>query len=101
MKPLRGFAVRGGSLDQNRIIWDGINMYHKGHLFGMLSAFNPNSTSEVVFHNKGTHSKFGERASSVIDISIRKFCSGYRFTVGMGINGINADAYIESPLIKG
>ena len=30
-----GFAVRGGSLDQNRIIWDGITMYHKGHLFGM------------------------------------------------------------------
>ena len=94
-----GFAVRGGSLDQNRIIWDGINMYHKGHLFGMLSAFNHNSTSEVVFHNKGTHSKFGERASSVIDISSVNSVTD-TFTVGMGINGINADAFLESPLIK-
>ena len=94
-----GFAVRGGSLDQNRIIWDGINMYHKGHLFGMLSAFNPNSTSEVVFHNKGTHSRFGERASSVINIVSGNSIAN-RFTVGMGVNGINADVYLESPLIK-
>ena len=65
----------------------------------MLSAFNPNSTSEVVFHNKGTHSKFGERASSVIDISSVNSVSD-TFTVGMGINGINADAFLESPLIK-
>ena len=74
-------------------------MYHKGHLFGMLSAFNPNSTSEVVFHNKGTHSRFGERASSVINIVSGNSIAN-RFTVGMGVNGINADVYLESPLIK-
>ncbi len=94
-----GFTVRGGALDQNRIIWDGINMYHKGHLFGMLSAFNPNSTSEVIFHNKGTHSRFGERVSSVIDIySTNRIAD--RFKAGFGVNGINADVFIETPIIK-
>lgn len=94
-----GFTVRGGSLDQNRIIWDGINMYHKGHLFGMLSAFNPNSTSDVIFHNKGTHSRFGERVSSVIDISSMNSITD-KFVVGIGVNGINVDAYLEAPIIE-
>lgn len=94
-----GFTVRGGSLDQNRIIWDGINMYHKGHLFGMLSAFNPNSTSDVIFHNKGTHSRFGERVSSVIDISSVNSIAD-KFVVGIGVNGINVDAYLEAPIIE-
>jgi hypothetical protein len=94
-----GFTVRGGAMDQNRVIWDGINMYHKGHLFGMLSAFNPNSTSKVIFHNKGTHSRFGERVSSVIDISSINQVSD-RFKVGIGINGINTDVYLETPIIK-
>jgi len=94
-----GFTVRGGSLDQNRIIWDGINMYHKGHLFGMLSAFNPNSTSDVIFHNKGTHSRFGERVSSVIDISSVNSITD-KFVVGIGVNGINVDAYLEAPIIE-
>lgn len=94
-----GFTVRGGAMDQNRVIWDGINIYHKGHLFGMLSAFNPNSTRKVIFHNQGTHSRFGERASSVIDISsINQITDDFK--VGLGVNGINSDIYIEAPIIK-
>ncbi len=94
-----GFTVRGGAYDQNRLIWNGINMYHKGHLFGMLSAFNPNSTSNVIFHKKGTHSRFGERISSVIDIySADRIADRYK--VGLGINGINADFFVEAPIIN-
>lgn len=94
-----GFTVRGGAMDQNRVIWDGVNIYHKGHLFGMISAFNPNSTRKVIFHNQGTHSRFGERASSVIDISSINQVSN-SFKAGLGVNGINADAYVELPIIK-
>ncbi len=94
-----GFTVRGGSTDQNRIIWDGINMYHKGHLFGMLSGFNPTITQKVLFYNKGTPSQYGERVSSVIDISSNNYVRN-KFTVGAGINGINADFFMEVPLLK-
>jgi hypothetical protein len=41
-------------------------MYHKGHLFGMISPFNPNATKKVTFINKGSNPRYGERASSVI-----------------------------------
>ena len=33
--------VRGGTNDQNLLLWDGIKMYQSGHFFGLISAFNP------------------------------------------------------------
>ncbi len=94
-----GFTVRGGNTDQNRIIWNGINIYHKGHLFGMLSAFNPSITQEVLFYNKGTPPQYGERISSVIDLTSNNYVKN-KVTIGAGINGINTDFYAEIPILK-
>ncbi|MBX2829006.1 MAG: TonB-dependent receptor [Flavobacteriaceae bacterium] len=94
-----GFNVRGGRADQNRILWDGINIYHKGHLFGMISAFNPNRIEDVQFQNKGTHPRYGERLSSVVSISSGRNISD-RFSGGIGINGVGADAYLDVPILK-
>ncbi|MDG5492956.1 TonB-dependent receptor [Psychroserpens sp. SPM9] len=94
-----GYLVRGGKMDQNRIIWDGINMYHKGHLFGMISPFNPNVTKTVDFINKGTHPRYGERASSVINMSTGTNIEN-QFKAQLGVNGIYGDAVIEAPIIK-
>jgi len=94
-----GIFVRGGASDQNRLIWDGINIYHKGHLFGMISPLNPNVTSEIKFINKGSHARYGERLSSVIDISSNTSISN-QVKAEMGFNGVNADAIIELPLIE-
>jgi len=71
-----GLYIRGGTADQNLILWDGIRMYHPGHLFGMISGFNPNVKQTVYYQNKGTNAKFGERISSVIDIQSKEI----RFT---------------------
>jgi len=94
-----GLSVRGGTSDQNRIIWDGINIYHKGHLFGMVSAFNPNIAENVTFYNKGTNAKFGERVSSVIDISTTDKIAK-NTSLEMGFNGIDFDMVLETPIIK-
>lgn len=94
-----GLIVRGGRSDQNRVTWDGMNTYHKGHLFGMISPFNPNSTRKVTFHNKGTHPRFGERISSVIEIESSSEIAN-RVRAGLGLNAINADAYVEVPILK-
>ena len=93
------FFVRGGASDQNRILWDGINIYHKGHLFGMISPLNPNVASDIKFINKGSHSRYGERVSSITDInSNSKVTSNVK--AELGINGLNADAIIEVPIIS-
>jgi len=66
-----GLHVRGGTSDQNLILWDGIRLYHPGHLFGMISGINPNVEQTVNFYNKATHPEYGERISSIIDIKTR------------------------------
>lgn len=93
------FFVRGGASDQNRLIWDGINIYHKGHLFGMISPINPNATSEIKFINKGSHVRYGERLSSVIDIASRSKISK-DIKAEIGFNGISGDVLLEIPIIK-
>ena len=46
--------VRGGTNDQNLMIWDNIKMYHSGHFFGLISAYNPNITNKVIVTKNGT-----------------------------------------------
>jgi len=94
-----GLYIRGGSSDQNLILWDGIRMYHPGHLFGMISGFNPNVTQTVNYQNKATHPKFGERLSSVIDIQSTDKIED-QWKVDAGINALNADVYIKAPIVK-
>lgn len=94
-----GLIVRGGKLDQNRLLYDHINIYHNGHFFGMLSAFNPDMIAKVSFYNQGTHPKYDERVSSVIDLQTsNKIASKPSFSIG--INGINASAMAEFPIRK-
>ena len=94
-----GLHIRGGTPDQNLILWDGIRMYHPGHLFGMISGFNPNVEQTVHYYNKAASPKFGERISSIIDIkSSDKIQEDIK--VNAGINAVNADLYLRVPLLK-
>lgn len=94
-----GLHIRGSTPDQNLILWDGIRLYHPGHLFGMISAINPNVEQTVNYYNKATNPKFGERISSVIDIKTLDKISD-KAKVGAGINALNGDLYLQLPLIK-
>ena len=94
-----GLHIRGGTSDQNLFLWDGIRMYHPGHLFGMISGFNPNVEQTVTYYNKATNPKFGERISSVIDIKpTDKIIE--KLKIDAGVNALNADLYIRTPIIK-
>lgn len=89
--------VRGGTHDQNLILWDGIKMYQSGHFFGLVSAFNPYLTKEVNVSKNGTSVKFGDGVSSVIDMQLSNSLD-QDFKAGAGFNLINADAYAKIPL---
>ena len=43
--------IRGGSHDQNLILWDDIKMYQTGHFFGLISSFNPLMTQTATVIN--------------------------------------------------
>lgn len=89
--------VRGGTHDQNLILWDGIKMYQSGHFFGLVSAFNPNLTKEVNVSKNGTSVKFGDGVSSVIDMQ-QSNSLDQDFKAGAGFNLIHADAFAKVPL---
>ncbi len=91
--------VRGGTNDENSMLWDGIKMYHSGHFFGLISAYNPYLTNKVVVIKNGTSSEFSDGVSSTINM-LTKDEIGNSFSGGFGANLIHADGYLEIPISK-
>ncbi len=89
--------IRGGTNDQNLILWDGIKMYQSGHFFGLISAFNPYLTDKVTLIKNGTSAQYGDGVSGVLDIETKNEING-DFFGGAGFNLINGDIYGQVPL---
>ncbi len=95
-----GLYVRGGTPDQNLILFDGFTVYHVDHLFGFFSAFNSNAIKDVQLHKGGFDAKFGGRLSSVVELT-GKDGNTEQFNTGFGISLVSFNAFIESPFAKG
>lgn len=91
--------VRGGTNDQNLVLWDNIKMYHSGHFFGLISAYNPNLTSKVVVSKNGTSAEYSDGVSSTINMQTKDVVNNV-FSGGGGINLISADVFLEIPITK-
>lgn len=91
--------IRGGTHDETSILWDDIKMYQSGHFFGLISAFNPDLTKSVTVQKNGTHPRFGEGVSGLIDMRSENTISS-SFSGGVGFNLINTQAFAEIPLSK-
>ena len=93
-----GLHIRGGSPDQNLVLFDGIKMYQSGHFFGLISSFNPYVTQKISLYRGGTRAKYGDRVGGVLDISSGENIPN--FEAGFGVNMTHADAYIKTPLFE-
>lgn len=91
--------IRGGTHDQNLLLWDGIKMYQSGHFFGLISAFNPYTIKQINVYKNGSRAKYGDGISSIIDIQLPDDLDD-EFKAGAGFNLINADVYAKLPLSK-
>ena len=67
-----GFNVRGGSTDQNLILFNNATIYNPSHFFGMFSAFNPEVIKDIELYKSSIPTNYGGRLSSVLDISTRE-----------------------------
>ena len=94
-----GLNVRGGSADQNLILFNDATIYNPSHFFGMFAAFNPEVVNDVELFKSSVPAKYGGRLSSVLEINSRegnkKNISG---TAGIGL--LTSRLNIEGPLIK-
>ncbi|GLU43884.1 TonB-dependent receptor [Muricauda sp. NBRC 101325] len=89
--------VRGGTNDQNLVLWNGIKMYQSGHFFGLISAFNPYLTDEVTIYKNGTPAAYGDGVSGVIQMETNNHIA-QDWSGGAGFNLISGDLYAEIPV---
>ncbi len=89
--------IRGSAPDHNLILFDGFNVYHLDHFFGIFSAFNNNSIKNIQVFKGGFESKYGGRVGGVLDIT-GKSGSSEKPIYGLGINFIGINALAEVPI---
>jgi ferric enterobactin receptor len=92
-----GLYVRGGTPDQNLVLYDGFTVYHVDHLYGFFSAFNANALKDVQLYKGGFASRFGGRLSSVTEIT-GKDGNQKKFNIGGDLSLLSLNAYVEIPI---
>ncbi len=63
-------VVRGGLPDQNLVMINGVRLYNYLHLLGFIPFINGEMIKDVKFYKDNIPSKYGGRASSLIDITM-------------------------------
>lgn len=91
--------IRGGTNDQNLVLWDGIRMYQTGHFFGLISVFNPHFTKQFSLIKNGSSASLGGAVSGTIDIKTETEPIKAFSTAG-GLNLLGTDLELEIPLGK-
>ena len=64
-------AVRGGTPDQNLTVMDGVEIHNPFRLFGLVSAFNPETVERFELSAGGFGAAYGDRLSSLLVVDNR------------------------------
>ncbi len=89
--------VRGGDRGQNLILLDGMKLYNTNHVGGFLSLINSDVVKHVDVYKGGFPSRYGGRASSVIDI-YSKDGNSKELKGSFNIGLLNSGFVLEMPL---
>lgn len=81
-----GINVRGGSVGQNLVLFDGAPIYYTSHLFGFFSVFNQDITDNVTLYKGSIPARYGGRVSSVISVDSKStLVDSMKFAGGIGL----------------
>ena len=94
-----GFNVRGGATDQNLILFNGGTIYNPNHMFGILSAFNPDVINDVELYKSSIPAEYGGRISSVLEVRSRDGNSK-KVQGSLGLGLLTSRLHLEGPLVK-
>ncbi|WP_161889317.1 TonB-dependent receptor [Pontibacter russatus] len=94
-----GMNVRGGSTDQNLILFNDATIYNPSHLFGFFSAFNPDVLKTVELYKSGIPARYGGRLSSVLEVTSREG-NKKDFAGSGGIGLLTSRLTLEGPIKK-
>jgi hypothetical protein len=94
-----GLNVRGGSADQNLILFNDATIYNPSHFFGLFSAFNPEVVKDVELYKSSIPARYGGRLSSVLEINGREG-NKKQLTGSAGIGLLTSRLQLEGPIKK-
>lgn len=94
-----GFNVRGGNLDQNLILMDGIPVFNSSHLLGFFSVFNPDLVSTFSLYKGSIPARFGGRISSVLEVNMKN-PDDEQFKLQGGIGPVVSKLAANIPIVK-
>jgi ferric enterobactin receptor len=94
-----GLYVRGGTPDQNLILFDGMTIYHVDHFYGFFSAFNANSIDDIELIKGGFPAEYGGRTSSVMVIN-GKPADFKRINGTASLSMLSLNGELEVPLVN-
>jgi len=94
-----GFNVRGGGVDQNLILYDGVPVFNNAHVLGFFTAFNAEAIGNASFYKAGIPAEYGGRVSSVLTIdSKRGKLQKWETSGGLGL--ISSAIATSGPIVK-
>lgn len=95
-----GLSIRGAGTDQVLILFDGFTIYHVDHLYGIFSAFNPESIKHMRLSKGSYEARLGGRGAGILEIT-GKEGNRYNSRFSAGLNLLTADLTAEVPLFDG
>ncbi|MET0554949.1 MAG: TonB-dependent receptor [Vicinamibacteria bacterium] len=93
-------SVRGGTPDQNLTVMDGVEIHNPYRLFGLTSAFNPETVERFELTAGGFGAKYGDRLSSLLVVENRAGARDRGFTGSSALSITDANVVAEGPLPK-
>lgn len=94
-----GFNVRGGSTDQNLILFNNSTIYNPFHFFGFFSSFNAETIQSVELYKSAIPANYGGRLSSVLKVDSREGdMQKIKGSVGLGV--LTSRLNLEGPIVK-
>ncbi len=60
--------IRGGTPDQNLVLYNGVPLYQPFHLFGLASSVDALGVDYIKYYSGGFSAQYGDRLSGVLDI---------------------------------
>jgi ferric enterobactin receptor len=94
-----GLFIRGGTPDQNLVLFDGMTVYNVDHFFGFFSAFNADAVKDVQLFKGAFPAKYGGRLSGVVDLT-GKTGSTDEFHADIGLNLLSSKVSVQIPIFK-
>ncbi|MFK7773016.1 MAG: TonB-dependent receptor [Saprospiraceae bacterium] len=96
---LGGMFVRGGNIDQNLTLMDGVSIYNPSHLLGIFSVYNSSAIKSSKLYKGDFPARYGGRISSVLDVRT-KDGNTQKFSGEINPGLLSSRLTLEGPILK-